>query len=172
MAGKRKAPRIITFLVLLLLAGGALLYAAPYFVVWRLRAAVERGDSAAISSHVDFPALRNSVKASVSAAIEKNAQGSSWGSQLLGSALGGNLANQLVDAMVTPETVGMFMRGEKPELKLFPLSTASETITTQGYEDASTFVVNVRKIDDPVGVGLVFLRDGWSWKLSAVRLPF
>jgi hypothetical protein len=171
MAGNRKTA-LLASLVLLLLAGGAAVYAAPYLVVWRLRDAVERGDSEAVAPHVDFPALRSSVKAAVSAAVTKNTQGSSIASQLLGSALAGNLANQMVDAMVTPETVGMFLRGEKPALKLFPLATASETITTQGYEDASTFVVNVRKVDDPLGVGLVFTRDGLSWKLSAARLPF
>ena len=45
------------------LLAGAALYAQPYLVVHQMYSAVESRDSAAIVSFVDFPALRESIKA-------------------------------------------------------------------------------------------------------------
>lgn len=154
------------------LLGAVGVYSAPYVVLWRMRQAVEDGDAAAISSHVNFPRLRESLKASFSAAMVKNAaQQESTGAAALGVLLAGALVDRMVDAMVTPEAVAMLLRGQKPSANGPVAQTTSEVTTAMGYEDLSTFVVTMTPRDQPESVAVVFTREGLSWQLSAVRLP-
>jgi hypothetical protein len=153
----------------------AICYAAPYLVVRSLRQAVAQGDAAAVASHVDFPLLRESLKATMSAAMIKHTAGQEEGAGALafGALLAGAFVDRMVDAMVTPEAVAMMMRGRKP----IPNASSSDSglpanvNTRMEYETLSTFVVTMAHAEESQDVSVVFTRDGLSWKLSAVRLP-
>jgi len=94
-----------------------------------------------------------------------------------GAAFGLMMVNGLVDAMVTPEAIGMMMRGEKPtssEVSKDAAQAERELDTKMGYRDFNTFEVKARKAEDPEteAVTMIFKRHGIaSWKLSAVEMP-
>src|SRR6266481_3725025 len=86
--------------VVLLLAYAA----SPYFSFWRFRTALRSGDSAAISSHIDFPAVRASLKKQLVARFARATTGHKrW------SNLGPTLIDAIIDAYVTPEGIAALL---------------------------------------------------------------
>ena len=93
------------------LLGAALFYATPYLSLWRLHRAVESADAQAVSNQIDFESLRESVRSKVAGQITRNApQGAVAG---LGQALALTAANQMVDALVSPEGVQRLLDGRQ-----------------------------------------------------------
>src|SRR5215470_18541218 len=89
--------RWLAFLCFLLL----LIYAAsPYFSFWRFTAALRSGDSAALSSRMDFPAIRASLKKQLVARFTQGTPTHKWWNDL-----GPTLIDAIVDAYVTPEGI-------------------------------------------------------------------
>ena len=73
---------------------------SPYFSFWRFTIAVRSGNSAAISSRVDFPAVRASLKKQLIARFAHAATGHKrW------NKLGPTLIDVIVDAYATPEGI-------------------------------------------------------------------
>jgi hypothetical protein len=168
--------------VVLLVAVSGWYYYTPYLAVKNMRAAAESKDSATLSRYINFPSVRESLKASLNAKMlsemAKKQEGNPFAA--LGAAFAMALVGPMVEAMVTPEALAMMMKGEKPSLeKSKPTATTasatseSDTETSMSYENFDQFVVSTRKkgaTDDPVA--LVFQREGlFSWRLSAIRLP-
>src|SRR5215471_8800153 len=78
-----------------------LIYAAsPYFSFWRFTAALRSGDSAALSSRMDFPAIRASLKKQLVARFAQRTTTHKWWNNL-----GPTLIDTIVDAYVTPEGI-------------------------------------------------------------------
>ncbi len=159
-------------------------YFTPHLAVHNLQNAAEARDAAKISSYVDFPALKESLKANFNAMMAKEVANKATenGFEALGMAFAAALVNPLIDALVTPESLAMMLEGEKSLNKAFvnndsdskSSSTAhDEPETTLSYESFNSFVVNVTKKnskDKPLG--FVFSRDGLlGWKLTALRIP-
>lgn len=161
---------------------------APHLTVHAMRKAAERGDAEALSSHVDFPALRESVRAQLAARVsDRLGGGGAW--SRLGADFATTLASPAIDAMVSPEALtlifaGRDMRDRYAEPADVPPPAADGGDThggldtrhwrlSMGYDDLSTFSVKV----DTGGIEaapskLVFKRRHllW-WKLSAIELP-
>ena len=151
------------------------LYASPYITVYQMKRAIEQKDAAGFSAHVNYPALRENLKGTLGAMVTRE-MAKQQGNPLavLGVALATPVVNNLVEAMVTPEAVGAMMQGEIPNLpgQTPGAKPASNADVSLAYESFDRFVATVRtkeKPEDPLG--LIFLRDGLSWKLSALRLP-
>jgi hypothetical protein len=89
---------VICFVVLLAYA------ASPYFSFWRFTTAVRSHDAAGISSRVDFPAVRASLKRQLVARFAKQAS-----SHKRWSNLGPTLIDAIVDAYVTPEGIAALL---------------------------------------------------------------
>jgi hypothetical protein len=86
--------------VVLLLAYAA----SPYFSFWRFRTALRSGDSAAISSRIDFPAVRASLKKQLVGRFAHATTGHKrW------SNLGPTLIDTIVDAYATPEGIAALL---------------------------------------------------------------
>src|SRR5215831_589325 len=86
---------VIICVVLLVVYG-----ASPYFSFWRFTAAVQSGDAAAISSRVDFPAVRASLKKQLVARFANHAP-----SHKRWSNLRPTLIDAIIDAYITPEGI-------------------------------------------------------------------
>ncbi|PTU67007.1 MULTISPECIES: DUF2939 domain-containing protein [Chromobacterium] len=169
---------------------GAWFYATPYLAVRGMQQALDARDAAKLSGYVDYPALRNSLKESVvpKSVLDLNQSKDKNPLAAMGAAIADAVVAPVVDAMVTPESLALMMRGIKPKPGL-PQGGADEPAaggggaastepragvdTAMGYEDIDRFVVTVKQKDKAEqSLGLVFKRDGWlGWKLSAVRLP-
>ena len=82
--------------VVLLLVYGV----SPYFSFWRFTAALRSSDSAALSSRMDFPAIRSSLKKQLVARFAQRTTAHKWWSNL-----GPTLIDTIIDAYVTPEGI-------------------------------------------------------------------
>jgi len=162
------------------IASAVWFYFTPHLVAQEMASAAAERNAAKLSRHINFPSLRDSVKAGISAkmASELVLNGNPDNPfAALGLALGTALVNPIVDAIVTPEGVAAIMRGEQPMdksgAKGKPADSKSDVETAVHYESLDRFVVAVKKTGsskDPLM--LVFHRDGiFGWKLSELRFP-
>lgn len=174
---------LLTIALALLLATGGYVVAGPYLAIHGISKAIEERDTAQLSRHVDFPALRVNLKAQLSDYVIRRG-GPELQSSLLGAvALGvaGNLAGAGVDTLVTPVGIGALLEGQgvwkraigdtaggdtyAPPTPVRPLRDARHR-----YESVSRFTATTQTRD---GRDIVFVltRDGLRWRLSNVILP-
>lgn len=173
MSGKR------SIRVLVLALFGIWFFFTPYLTANAMRAAAEERDGEKLSGYVDFPALKESLKASFNAKLASDVVADSDASAFsaLGAAMAAALLNPMIDALVTPESLVMMMEGRKPEpgksTESEPTNEALDADISMSYENMNTFVVTViKRGGEQEPIGLVLRRDDlFFWKLSAVRLP-
>lgn len=171
--------KVVLLAAALSLLAAVWFFYTPHLAVRSMRAAAQERDAAKLSSRVNFPALKESLKASFNAKIaaETAKEKESNPFAALGAAMAAAFISPLIDALVTPESLAMIMQGDKPQLgmgKKDAPKAAPDTETSMSYESLNSFVVTIKKKNDTQEpVGLVFNRDGLfsSWKLSAIRLP-
>jgi hypothetical protein len=156
--------------------------AAPYITVHQMKAAAESQDGAALSEHIDFPSVRQSLKDQINAAflkeMTKDADKKGKGSAALGAAFAGIMVDRLADAFleayVTPAGITQLMAGDEPgpdghdsgdRSGCRPLSDGS-----MSYESLNKFVVSA-KSDTGEECKLVLRRRGIGWKVTEVIVP-
>jgi hypothetical protein len=145
-----------------------------------MKEAAENQDADALSEYVDFPALKESLKANFNAMmateVSNNMSDNPFGA--FGAALAASFINPMIDNLVSPESLSMMMKGEKPKLEKTNREndkpdTDENTETTMKYDNFNSFIVTVKEkgsSEDPVK--MIFKRHGIvSWKLTALRLP-
>ena len=174
---------ILLFVGLVALMAGIGLYFTPHIAVYNMKKAAENKDAEALSGYVDYPSLRESLKANFNAMmvgeIAKSKNESPF--EAFGAALAAALINPMIDALVTPESLAMLMKGENPQMgdteknrEIHSSSDEADTETSMSYEGLNQFVVTVKQkgsFENPVK--LIYKRHGiFSWKLSALRMPF
>lgn len=165
-------------LAIFLTVFGVWLFFTPHLAVSGMKSAAEGRDAAKLSSYVNFPALKESLKATFNAKLASDVTKKDDGSPFtaLGAAMAAAFINPMIDALVTPESLAMMMKGDKPQPgksgTQSPQSDSSAD-TSMSYESFNRFVVSVKKKGETgEPVHLVFDRDGlFSWKLSAIRMP-
>jgi len=169
--GKGKVLAVVGVLVAIYLV------AAPYITVLQIQSAAERNDGEALSEHIDFPSVRQSIKDQMNAVIlkemseDKKVKKDAFAE--LGAAFAGVMIDRLVDSYVTPAGITQLMAGENPTLEgdkpdsksgRKPLSEASRS-----YESLSKFVVRVK---GDTGEGkFVLRRRGLGWKITEIIVP-
>ncbi len=174
------------FVAVVIAVFGAWFYFAPHLAVMGMKSAAEAEDADRLSDYVDFPELRNSLKASFNARIVSEVAKEKGGNPLsplgaaMGSAIGAVTAaaviNPMVDALVMPENMAMMLKGGRPQPGSNDVRSGppdSELDISMYYESFDRFVVLVKeKGTNEAPLVLVFNRHGlFSWKLSALRLP-
>src|SRR3712207_1152633 len=101
-AGPRKprvGRRLLAVAIALLLA----YVASPYVSLWFFSRAIKANDRAALESHVDFPAVRQSLKEELRGRLPQDRAKANDTMSGLVARLAPSLIDQLVDAFVTPE---------------------------------------------------------------------
>lgn len=163
----------------------AYIAAAPYITVYQMKSAAENHDGEALSEHIDFPSVRQSLKDQMNIMFAKEmAQDKEMKDNpfaALGAAFAGMMVNKMVDAFVTPAGITQMMAGEKPKPALNNASTQPTTpsegaarkpwsYATMGYESLNKFVVKVK--DEKGGESKFILRrEGIGWKLTQIIIP-
>jgi Protein of unknown function (DUF2939) len=154
------------------------IFFTPYLAVRGMKSAAVARDAAKLGDYVNFPALKESLKGSLNAklasTVSKDVSGNQFGA--LGAAIASAMLSPMIDALVTPESLALLMKGDKPVAGRGADNSNTndaDVDVSMSYETVDRFVVTARKKGDSgEPVGLVFLRDGlFSWKLSAIRLP-
>jgi hypothetical protein len=149
--------------VLLLIYG-----VSPYFSFWRLTKALRSADSAAVSTHIDFPAVRASLKKQLIARFAGATTGHKrWGN------LGPTLIDAIVDAYATPDGIAALLSnpGSLKSLqspRQFHLSTGKpedwSKVKYAFFTGPRSFVVNRE------GLKLRFRFTGFRWQLNDIDL--
>ncbi|WP_400765880.1 DUF2939 domain-containing protein [Methylosinus sporium] len=172
---------LIALFALLVLA---LLYAGYAFLSLRqLEAGVKAGDAASISDHVDFPAVRASIKEQLSAIVmsraldeadRRRSAGVRLGAGLL-AAIGPALIDTAIDRFVSPAAIGALLArrapaagggggeagGQEPrELDLRRFAHRFELLSPTRF-----------RITHKDGVAIVFVLTDWTWKVADIRIP-
>lgn len=176
--------RMRLFLGSLLLLAGLGFYASPYLTLQQMRTAAAERDAGKLARHVDFEALKASLKAGVQARLigdERNAQGQPPPANVMGAAVAGALLGPMVDTLITPDSLARMLQGQSPATAALPQvgaptapTTAAEPLDTRmGYESPNRFVYSVTKQGSgEEAIHLVLRRDGLlAWKLAELRLP-
>ena len=150
--------------IVLLLTYGA----SPYFSFWRFTAAIRSGDSAALSSRMDFPAIRGSLKKQLVARFAHGTPSNKWWSNL-----GPTLIDSIIDAYVTPEGIAALISNPEvlknlkhPQEFRFPSGKVEDwsKVKHAFFTGPRTFVV------DREGIKLRFRFTGFGWKLYELDL--
>ena len=163
------------------IVGAATSYASPYLTLHEMRSAIADKDADSFASDVDFPAVRESLRAQFIVMMQNQL----WNDSELkgnpfagiGMMLGMGMANQLIDTMVTPAGVMQMMSDASPK----PISKSRDAPASDHafnpadysvrYRNWSIVAVTGQRESKPPVI-FTFKRSGpWSWKLSAVALP-
>lgn len=109
-----------------------LLFGTPYYTLWRARDAANARDATALSSYVDYPAVRESLKVSLHDELARQMdkqRGNAFGALAL--ALGGWVSDRVVEALLTPEAVAAMLRGDSTGLPPAPGAPAPRDAAPQ-----------------------------------------
>ena len=176
---KRKAgKRLLTGAVAMLVLLGATSYASPWWRLQQLRDAVSERDATRVAGFVDFPALRENVKAQVMGRMGAGAPGQDHGGLLgnFGRTLAGVVIDPLVDALASPAGVTAMLEAGDVRVRY---KTGDGMSPPSSSQDKVRYTLSYRSwdrvaIEREGGDGGAFIlhRHGlWSWKLGGIELP-
>jgi hypothetical protein len=141
---------------------------SPYFSFWRFTEALRSGDSAALSSRMDFPAIRASLKKQLVARFAQKKTTHKWWDNL-----GPSLIDTIVDAYVTPEGIAALISNPEvlknlrhPQEFRLPSGKIQDwsKVKHAFFSGPRTFVI------DREGIKLRFHFTGFGWKLYDLDL--
>lgn len=156
-------------------------YYTPYAAVHGMQAAAQERDATKLAGYVDFPVVKENLKAELNGRMLQKLQGQPFAA--VGAVFAGALVNGMVDAIVSPQGLAMMMRGEKPLAAATaespdagtpePAREADKVETSMGYDGLSQFTIRVYRRDTPDQVIHLVLqrRHLVSWQLAEIRLP-
>ncbi len=154
---------LVIICVILLLVYGA----SPYVSFWRFRAAVQSRDAAAISSRVDFPAVRASLKRQLVARFANQS------SHKRGISLGPTLIDAIIDAYITPEGIAALLSNPEALKNLkAPREFHFELGKNEDWSKVKyAFFTGPRSfVVDRDGIKLMFHFTGSGWQLHDLDL--
>lgn len=176
-----KSWRSICCISAIVFAIGAALYFGPHWTVYRMRSAIEAGDAASFSSHVDFPALKESFKAQLITKMSEILKSPDKRDPLagFGQLLAMGVINQMVDTLVSPAGVMFMLQEGRPKIGKGPPPAPGTTPQQVEAKRAPKFEIHyvdwstaeIRFKDGTPGKFLL-KRDGFfAWRLSGVEIP-
>lgn len=156
-------------------------YASPYYALHQIKTALAERDADALATHVDFPALRASVKAQLEASMARSIEataGSGNPLAALGQSIASAMLGKMVDTMVSP--AGVVALVNKSAVSPQAGADARADAPADGaqkkagysasYAGVNTFVVRAKDGNAQEGA-LVLQRHGvWGWKLSSIEI--
>ena len=160
---------------LLLIAGGIYL-GSPYYAIYSLRNAALEADTDKLEAGVDFPAVRESLKSQMSAAMMTKMQNDSEMRNNpfagLGAMMMPAIIDRMVDSFVTPDGIAAMMRGQKPTDRTTAQANPDIESRTE-YVNLDRFRVRLhnKKLNED-GPSFLLERRGFAtWKLIRLELP-
>lgn len=164
-------------LLLITIALLASFYMSPHIAANNMRMALEAKDADKVSEYVNYPLLKENLKASFGEFLGEQSSESNSEFESIATAFTGLLVDSMIDELVTPENLSLLLKGDEKlnngSAGNLASSAEDQTVTSMSYEDFNTFVISLSQKDRPEeNVQLVFGREGIAgWKLKALRLP-
>jgi Protein of unknown function (DUF2939) len=158
---------------LIIAAAGTWYFASPGWTLHQMKAAADANDPNALDAYIDYPALREDLKAEIKGQMMAEARKDKSGLGALGLAVGTAMIGPMIDRLVSPHAVRAALTSRRDQAHSAVATQAASAlhvpddpmIVRRGF---SEFLVVSRQ--QPTR-GLVFKRHGLSWKLSGVELP-
>lgn len=152
--------------LLVVVLGGVWFYYTPYLAYRGMLSAAEAGDGEKLARYVDFPSVKDSIRAAFAGFALRGRKAPATP----------NLAlfNTEADTLASPAGLAVMGKGGGPDSAAESTPSKSNVRTAVVYETYDQVVVNVSYLTrrNPAPVGLVFRRNGlFAWKLFAMRLP-
>jgi hypothetical protein len=158
--------RLAILLAVVLALGAGWYFGSPLWTLQQMKSAAEKGDAKALSAHVDFPAVRESLKPQLGVKIGASRALPELG--VLGDLLGDKLSEAAVDLLVRPEALRVVF-ATSPAAAAAPAKLRLRAPEMDlRYEGIDQFRLVNR---DGSGGALIFRRHGIGWKLTGVTLP-
>lgn len=163
------------------IAFAASAYASPYYALHQIKTALAERNAETLATHVDFPALRASVKAQLEASMARSIEataGSGNPLAALGQSIAGAMLGKMVDTMVSPAGVVALVNksavspqaGAEGDADAPADGAQKKAGYIAGYAGVNTFVVRTKEGSGQNGA-LVLQRHGvWDWKLSSIEI--
>ena len=155
--------------------------AVPYITVYQMKSAAEARDGEALSEHIEFPSVRQSMKDQMNASFanrmsnEKDLKDNPFAA--LGTAFAGLMVDKMIDAYVTPAGITQLMSGKRPKSNANEGAENTTDSTNKplanaqmSYESLDKFVIKVKNKAGEEGK-FVLRRRGLDWKLTEILLP-
>ncbi len=160
-----------------LIAVAAYWYWSPLIALSQMRTAMKASDAATFNEHVDFPKLRESMKTSLTAQIDKASAQAGTAQSAAAGMLGKLALDRYVEGLIRPETVMQFMK--MTQAKQQPAEEqAGEKNNSMNWiaerEGVNIYIAWVGEGADPKEqrMGLVMERSGFAhWRLVDLRMP-
>jgi hypothetical protein len=161
---------LVALAAILALVGGWW-YASPLWTLREMRQAAMERDADRFSSYIDYPAVRDSLKAEIRKSVMQDMSAQSSRGASIGSAFALALLGPLVDAMITPDTVQtMFAKQPpvanppRPSRSFRPQRTIRSSSATAST--SSGFVTGIRRRAPSSSTAL---GSGGRWSASISR---
>lgn len=144
-------------------------FESPAWTLKGMKDAAQSHDADALNAYIDYPALRESLKAELMARMLTEAQKEKSGFGALGMAFGSAIMGPMIDGLVSPAGMRAALLATRQE-STAPAASAlhlpeKPVIVRRTF---SEFLVTSKERPNS---GLVFKRHGLSWMLSGVELP-
>ncbi|HUR89772.1 MAG TPA: DUF2939 domain-containing protein [Ramlibacter sp.] len=171
----------VTLVIAIAAATAAYWYWSPHLAMRDMQNAAQRGDADALNAHIDFPAVRESLRGQVAGMLaQKMGEAKDNPFAALGTAIGMAFADQMLQVFVRPETIAASMRtglwdplGEAPASR--PAGGEEKLAWSYEREGANKVIVRPHRKGepaDPQRPAYVLVRHGFAdWKLSEIRIP-
>jgi hypothetical protein len=138
-----------------------------------MKAAADANDPGALNAYIDYPALREDLKAEITGRMRAEAKKDKSGFGGLGLAIGKAVIGPVIDGLVSPAGMRAALIAKRDQAQTEVAARAASAlrvpddpvIVRRGF---SEFLVASKQRPKN---GLVFKRHGLSWKLSGVDLP-
>lgn len=159
--------RLAVLLALILAIGAGWWFGSPWWTLRQMQAAAEKGDARALSEHIDFAALRESLKGQLRVRFGASRAEPEMGA--LGAIVASGLADRIVDAAVTPEGMRAIFAAAPAVADRAPRPLKMRVSEMEMRRDGPTQFRMVAR--DGSGAELVFRVRGIGWQLVEVRVP-
>lgn len=161
--------------LLILLAVGVWLFFTPHMAATSMKKAAEARDAEKLSTYVNFPSVKESLKSQLSAKLTADVAQKQNGNPFaaFGAAMAMAFINPVVDALITPEGLRQMMRGEKLQLGGGSGQTSTgDAEVVMSYKGINEFWITTQPKNGNEPVTFILTRDGiTSWKMTSIRLP-
>ena len=142
--------------------------ASPWLTLHELRSAVRNRNADAVAKHVDFPALRESLKIQMKTAMTLKAVKDEH-SAALAAAFASSMTDQFVDALVTPEGLRQLMAAAEAERSAPKTEPSLFDKSSTSYQSLNRFAVTIHENGQDKGRVLLD-RQGLSWKVVGIEI--
>ncbi|MCB2051792.1 MAG: DUF2939 domain-containing protein [Novosphingobium sp.] len=160
--------------VLFVAAAASWYFASPSYAMMQMRDAAVAGDADGLRDSIDFPTVREGLKADLRAELVKDvANDKADGAKAFGSMIAMAMVDSLIDGFVTPESIEAMIKSGK-----FKQPGTQNDVSDEKQPDWSIERDGLSRFtatpDAPEGdkvPSLVFERDGLGWKVTRIKLP-